>query len=237
MPSLWWSNNVNLDSENPLPIPPGLEFDLYNRLHDLTIFRRPMLEGALVQASLSQSWPLGMALVLYRNSQGEEYDKVFNHLDMLHAPLEEKFEPVIPLASPDVVEGHVPPPVMPGDVVPPVIGEDLNTLFTLIVPLNATILMIVYPISNDDEAEKKVDIVFNVASGSRPGKKKKTKSKKTIGDAFGASTSRVGAGDEHLEEIHVTWTQFEKKRYKITTLHEDDQEMAYSLWRRRHNPL
>ncbi|GKE17698.1 hypothetical protein Tco_1425275 [Tanacetum coccineum] len=32
----------------------------------------------------------------------------------------------------------------------------------------------------------------------------------------------------HLEEIYVTWTQFGKKRDKIATLYEDDQEMAYS---------
>ncbi|GJU64835.1 retrovirus-related pol polyprotein from transposon TNT 1-94 [Tanacetum coccineum] len=32
----------------------------------------------------------------------------------------------------------------------------------------------------------------------------------------------------HLEEIHVTWTQFGKKRDKIATLHEDDQDMAHN---------
>ncbi|GJX60250.1 retrotransposon protein, putative, ty1-copia subclass [Tanacetum coccineum] len=32
----------------------------------------------------------------------------------------------------------------------------------------------------------------------------------------------------HLEEIHVTWTQFRKKRDKIATLHEDEEELAYS---------
>ncbi|GJY10125.1 hypothetical protein Tco_0378310 [Tanacetum coccineum] len=32
----------------------------------------------------------------------------------------------------------------------------------------------------------------------------------------------------HLEEIHMTWTQFGKKRDKIATLHEDDQDMAHS---------
>nr|GEZ50012.1 hypothetical protein [Tanacetum cinerariifolium] len=31
----------------------------------------------------------------------------------------------------------------------------------------------------------------------------------------------------HLEEIHVTWTQFEKKQDKISTLYEDDEELAY----------
>nr|GEU49214.1 hypothetical protein [Tanacetum cinerariifolium] len=33
---------------------------------------------------------------------------------------------------------------------------------------------------------------------------------------------------KHLEKIHVTWTLFAKKRDKITTLHEDDQDMAYN---------
>ncbi|GJX61061.1 MAK10-like protein, partial [Tanacetum coccineum] len=41
---------------------------------------------------------------------------------------------------------------------------------------------------------------------------------KSIWNAFG----------RHLKEIHVTWTQFGKKQVKIETLHEDDQEMAYS---------
>ncbi|GJT36023.1 hypothetical protein Tco_0926442 [Tanacetum coccineum] len=59
--------------------------------------------------------------------------------------------------------------------------------------------------------------------------------------------SNVDVGDDeeevmrsfgrHLEKIHVTWTQSGKKWDKIATLHEDDQEMAYSSWRRRHNPL
>ncbi|GJX25928.1 hypothetical protein Tco_0232224 [Tanacetum coccineum] len=39
--------------------------------------------------------------------------------------------------------------------------------------------------------------------------------------------------ERHLEKIHVTWTQFGKKRDKIETLHEDDEELAYSAWRRR----
>ncbi|GJU07148.1 hypothetical protein Tco_1123578 [Tanacetum coccineum] len=49
----------------------------------------------------------------------------------------------------------------------------------------------------------------------------------------------VGVFDEvrHLEEIHVTLTQFGKKQDKIATLHEDDQDVAYSSWRRRHNFL
>ncbi|GJR77947.1 hypothetical protein Tco_0090312 [Tanacetum coccineum] len=37
-----------------------------------------------------------------------------------------------------------------------------------------------------------------------------------------------------LEEIHVTWTQFGKKRDKIAALLEDDQDMAYSAWRPVH---
>ncbi|GJT44839.1 hypothetical protein Tco_0953554 [Tanacetum coccineum] len=40
-----------------------------------------------------------------------------------------------------------------------------------------------------------------------------------------------------LEEIYVTWTQFRKKRDKIATLHEDDQDLAYGTWRRCHNFL
>ncbi|GKC10749.1 hypothetical protein Tco_1007531, partial [Tanacetum coccineum] len=43
--------------------------------------------------------------------------------------------------------------------------------------------------------------------------------------------------ERHMEEIHMTWTQFEKKRDKIATLLEDDQDMAYNVWRRRHNSL
>ncbi|GJT24392.1 gypsy/ty3 retroelement polyprotein [Tanacetum coccineum] len=39
--------------------------------------------------------------------------------------------------------------------------------------------------------------------------------------------SRITFG-RHLEKIHVTWTQFGKKRDKIATLHEDDHKMAYS---------
>ncbi|GJV48375.1 hypothetical protein Tco_1438587 [Tanacetum coccineum] len=37
----------------------------------------------------------------------------------------------------------------------------------------------------------------------------------------------------HLEEIHVSWTQFGKKQDKIATLHEDDQNMAHSSEARR----
>ncbi|GKB71748.1 hypothetical protein Tco_0933160, partial [Tanacetum coccineum] len=35
----------------------------------------------------------------------------------------------------------------------------------------------------------------------------------------------------HLEEVHMNWTQFEKKRDKIATLYEDDQDTAHSSWR------
>ncbi|GJU48669.1 hypothetical protein Tco_1218224 [Tanacetum coccineum] len=41
----------------------------------------------------------------------------------------------------------------------------------------------------------------------------------------------------HLKEIHTLWTQFGKKRDKIATLHEDDEELAYNAWRRRHKSL
>ncbi|GKC49545.1 hypothetical protein Tco_1072290 [Tanacetum coccineum] len=46
---------------------------------------------------------------------------------------------------------------------------------------------------------------------------------KDIFDTFG----------RHLEEIHTLWTQFGKKQDKIATLHEDDEDLAYSAWRRR----
>ncbi|GKD44139.1 hypothetical protein Tco_1268784 [Tanacetum coccineum] len=36
----------------------------------------------------------------------------------------------------------------------------------------------------------------------------------------------------HLEEIHMTWTQLGKKRDKIATLHEFDQETSHNAWRR-----
>ncbi|GJS98479.1 hypothetical protein Tco_0819649 [Tanacetum coccineum] len=41
----------------------------------------------------------------------------------------------------------------------------------------------------------------------------------------------------HLEEIHVTWTQFGKKQDKITTLHKKAQKIAYNVWRRRRSSL
>ncbi|GJW14872.1 hypothetical protein Tco_0019005 [Tanacetum coccineum] len=38
---------------------------------------------------------------------------------------------------------------------------------------------------------------------------------------------------KHLEEKHVTWTQFGKKQDKNATLHNFDQDMVYRSWRRR----
>ncbi|GKD27905.1 retrotransposon protein, putative, ty1-copia subclass [Tanacetum coccineum] len=43
----------------------------------------------------------------------------------------------------------------------------------------------------------------------------------------------LGSSGWHLEKIHVTWTQFEKKRDKIATLLEDTQVLVYNAWRRR----
>ncbi|GJY40345.1 reverse transcriptase domain-containing protein [Tanacetum coccineum] len=39
-------------------------------------------------------------------------------------------------------------------------------------------------------------------------------------------------GNKHLEEIHMTWTQFEKKHDKIATLYEDDQDLAHNNLKR-----
>nr|GEU51195.1 hypothetical protein [Tanacetum cinerariifolium] len=36
----------------------------------------------------------------------------------------------------------------------------------------------------------------------------------------------------HLEELHMTWTEFRKKRDKLATLHDDDHDLAYNAWRR-----
>ncbi|GJQ90575.1 hypothetical protein Tco_0001714 [Tanacetum coccineum] len=44
------------------------------------------------------------------------------------------------------------------------------------------------------------------------------------------STAKLTFG-RHLEEIHTLWIEFGKKRDKIATLPEDDQELAYSAWR------
>ncbi|GJV66163.1 hypothetical protein Tco_1476991 [Tanacetum coccineum] len=75
-----WSNNVNLDSEDLLPIPPGLEFDSYNRLHDMTI-----LGGQFMDI---------LSLLVASDDEG----------------VLERSEPTIPHASPNAVEGHVPHP-------------------------------------------------------------------------------------------------------------------------------
>nr|GEZ41268.1 hypothetical protein [Tanacetum cinerariifolium] len=39
----------------------------------------------------------------------------------------------------------------------------------------------------------------------------------------------------HLEEIHVTWTQFEKKQTRLQLYTKIDEELVYRPWRRRHN--
>ncbi|GKB42964.1 hypothetical protein Tco_0887906, partial [Tanacetum coccineum] len=38
---------------------------------------------------------------------------------------------------------------------------------------------------------------------------------------------------KHLEEKHVTWAQFGKKRDKNATLQDFDQALVYRTWRRR----
>ncbi|GJY56034.1 hypothetical protein Tco_0455149 [Tanacetum coccineum] len=38
----------------------------------------------------------------------------------------------------------------------------------------------------------------------------------------------------HLEELHVTWAHLEKKRTRLRTYTNIDQEFLYSGWRRRH---
>ncbi|GJT64361.1 hypothetical protein Tco_1015841 [Tanacetum coccineum] len=42
-----------------------------------------------------------------------------------------------------------------------VVGEELNTSSTLVVPLHVTLLMIVYPFLDDDEAENKLIVSAN----------------------------------------------------------------------------
>nr|GEU49213.1 putative reverse transcriptase domain-containing protein [Tanacetum cinerariifolium] len=84
---------------------------------------------------------------------------------------------------------------------------------------------------------EETDHVFGLADG--------TKSKRilaTVSAVIDCRKAKITVGEgitfgRHLEEIHVTWTQFGKKQDKIATLHEDDQDMAYSAWRRRHNIL
>ncbi|GKB19910.1 hypothetical protein Tco_0853833, partial [Tanacetum coccineum] len=41
----------------------------------------------------------------------------------------------------------------------------------------------------------------------------------------------------HLEEIHVTWTQFRKKRTRFQLSTKIDTKRAYSAWRRRRDSL
>ncbi|GKF91034.1 hypothetical protein Tco_0274735, partial [Tanacetum coccineum] len=41
----------------------------------------------------------------------------------------------------------------------------------------------------------------------------------------------------HLEEVHVTWTQFGKKRTRIQLYTKLDIKSAYRRWRRRRNSL
>nr|GEW66823.1 hypothetical protein [Tanacetum cinerariifolium] len=53
-----WNNNVNFDFGAPLLIPLGPELDLYNRFHDLTIFRRTMLEGDHEMEGVDDEVPL-----------------------------------------------------------------------------------------------------------------------------------------------------------------------------------
>nr|GEV71941.1 hypothetical protein [Tanacetum cinerariifolium] len=84
-------------------------------------------------------------------------------------------------------------------------GEELNTVSTLTVPLNFTPLMTVYHITDDDNHEKTVDVVADVAFGYIPSKKKKDKSKKILRDVFGANESGtsnpLGLGDQVVKGI------------------------------------
>nr|GEV53448.1 hypothetical protein [Tanacetum cinerariifolium] len=74
----------------------------------------------------------------------------------------------------DIFELFIPPEENPSGVDQAggsgseVSGEELNSLSTPVVPLSVTPLMSVYPISDDDEAEKTVDVEADVASGSNP---------------------------------------------------------------------
>ncbi|GJU49032.1 hypothetical protein Tco_1218587 [Tanacetum coccineum] len=84
-------------------------------------------EGALVQARLSQHWPLGMVRVLHRY--------VIGILSLLITSddkgVEERSEPVIPLEGVDVVEGSIPPPLVlegvetPGDHEMEDVGDEI----------------------------------------------------------------------------------------------------------------
>nr|GEU40878.1 hypothetical protein [Tanacetum cinerariifolium] len=155
-----WSNNVNRDSEDPLPIPPGLELDLYNLLHYFTIFGRQTLEDIL-------------SMLVASDDGG-----VLEHS-----------KSVIPFTSLNVVKRLVPPLFVPRGDVPP--GdheiEDVDDK----VPMDDCLTR---KRTHYDDAGKTIDVVVDVASGSRSSKNKKTK--KIVSDAFGASWSWVKAGDQ-----------------------------------------
>ncbi|GJV36847.1 hypothetical protein Tco_1409324 [Tanacetum coccineum] len=53
-----------------------------------------------------------------------------------------------------------------------------------------------------------------------------------------ALVDHYGTFGKYLEEEHVTWAQFRKKRDKKATLQDFDGALDYSAWRRRHkSPL
>ncbi|GKC09558.1 hypothetical protein Tco_1001168 [Tanacetum coccineum] len=116
------------------------------------------------------------------------------------------FKLVIPLVSHVAIGGPAPPPprnmrrILHADLAggsgSVVAGEELNTSSTPVVPLNVTPLMILYPILDDDEAKKIVDVKADVAFGSKPIKKKKSKSRKIVDDASRAVGSQDGAYDQ-----------------------------------------
>ncbi|GJX01227.1 hypothetical protein Tco_0185140 [Tanacetum coccineum] len=204
--STWWSNSVNPDFHIPPPIPPGPERDLFDRLVNLTIYGRPILEGALVYVGLSQCWELGTAPVLYRNAMD-----IFSLLiESNNEGVVKIFKLVIPLVSHVAIGGPAPPPLVFEGVVSKrilhadqaggsgsvIAGDELNTSSTPVVPLNVTPLMILYPILDDDEAKKTVDVKADVAFGSKPIKKKKSKSRKIVDDASRAVGSQDRAYDQ-----------------------------------------
>ncbi|GKA06033.1 hypothetical protein Tco_0685153 [Tanacetum coccineum] len=85
-----------------------------------------------------------------------------------------------------------------------IVGEELNTFSTLAMPLNVTPLITEYPISDDDEPGKFVAI--DVASLSRPDKKRKNaKAKKIVDDASvadGSGTSDpLGLGNQDAQAV------------------------------------
>ncbi|GKG32803.1 hypothetical protein Tco_0430313, partial [Tanacetum coccineum] len=52
-----------------LPVLPDDELDLFIHLNGMSINGRPMKEGALVHAGISQHWELDMARVFYRGNE------------------------------------------------------------------------------------------------------------------------------------------------------------------------